>query len=570
MKIIDAIRDKAVERAEKKDEKDLVSKIYGIFEEYRSDYAAEWLRLERCERYYRGEHWEEIETKDENEPRPVTNVIQSTIENIAADLMDNYPEAVITPESSEDETVAMILQEIIKQNHDAAGYIKEYARLSHDLLAGGYMVQEVGYDSDLNSGIGGAFIRHVDNNNIMFDPLCTDIQDGRAAIKFEGLPRKVMDQRFPHLAPFKSDQYVTESKTVSDDPFLTQDTEKMVLLIEYWWREYDDEQRRYTVHMCKVAGGKIVEDSRREKPNGYYAHGEYPFVITPLFTRKGSALGLGFVDMFADRQKTADKLDQIILKNAYMASHNKMLVSKSSGFDIDDLRDWSREVHEGMNIQGVTWYPTPPLPQYIYQYVQMIRQSIKDESGSNDFSRGTVGGGVTAASAIAALQEMSSKRSRMASRQMQEAFKDAVRMEIEVEREFNILPREVVITRSGQQEKATFESALLTRQSETGAEVPMEFYVSIKVQRENRYSVMAQNELILQMVQLGVIRPDQALELMQFDGKEGVIKRNMEAQQGQQPTEEEMIRMAEQEQMNNQMQTLPSPDNIAPQQMVVQ
>ena len=52
--------------------------------------------------------------------------------------------------------------------------------------------------------------------------------------------------------------------------------------------------------------------------------------------------------MFENQQLYSDKLDQIVLKNALMASHNKLLVTGASGFDIDDLRDWSKEVHRGL------------------------------------------------------------------------------------------------------------------------------------------------------------------------------------------------------------------------------
>lgn len=534
-----------------KDDKEIVSQVYGLFDEFRGAYASEWERLDMCERMYMGKHWEDSD--DPREPQPVTPVIQSTIENIAADLMDNYPDAIITPEDAggeETERIARVVEALIQQNHDAASYLREYRKLAHDLLTGGYMVQEVGYDPDLNNGLGGAFIRHVDARNCMFDPLCSDIQDGRAVIKFEGLPRKVMEQRYGMI--FDNDPYTPQ--VVQDDPSITKDATKMVLLIEYWWREYAN--GRHRVHMCKVAGGQVIEDSRKSKPDGYFAHGEYPFIVTPLFLRKGSALGWGMVDMFKDRQQVADKLDQFLLKNAYTASRNKILVTEQSGFDETDLADWTKDVHVGRVLDGVKWFATPPLPDYLFAYIQNIRQGMKEESGANDFSRGNVGGGVTAASAIAALQEMSSKRSRMAAGQMHEAYKDAVRLEIEVEREYNILPREVVVTIDGQRYRDTFESAMLQRTTALGNSVPMEFMISIKVQRENRWSVMAQNELILQMVQMQILRPDQAVELMHFEGKEGVLQRAT----SQEENPEEMQQMQAEQEMMNQMQQLPAPE----------
>ena len=207
-----------------------------------------------------------------------------------------------------------------------------------------------------------------------------------------------------------------------------------------------------------------------------------------------------------------------MLKNALMASHNKLLVTGASGFDVDDLRDWSKEVHRGENLNGVTWFATAPLPGYILEYIRSMRNGIKEESGANDFSRGMASGGVTAASAIAALQEMSSKRSRMAARSIHDAFEEAVRQEIEIEREFCIFPRSVRAKKG----ISTFVGKSLSKLTDLGNELPIEFVVSVKVQRENRFSVAAHNELMLTMLQAGMITPDVALEMMNFDGKEQV------------------------------------------------
>ena len=92
-----------------------------------------------------------------------------------------------------------------------------------------------------------------------------------------------------------------------------------------------------------------------------------------------------------------------MLKNAFMASRNKLLVTQSSGFDEEDLKDWSKEVHRGESLNGITWFSTPPLPSYLLGYIGRIREDIKEESGANDSSRGNFRQGVTAASAIQAL-----------------------------------------------------------------------------------------------------------------------------------------------------------------------
>lgn len=509
--------------------------IYTLFDEYRNAYGPEWQRLERCERMYRGDHWYDVPETDPGEPRPVTPVIQSTIENVRADLMDQYPQAVITADSPEYAEAAELLTAVISENHVRSGYQREYSKLTHDLLVGGYMVQEVGFDPGLNGGMGGAFLRQVDPRSIMFDPLCADIGDSRAVFKFAAHPREWFRQRYPEKErDMESDSLLLRPVR---DSLLSVSEKDSIMLIECWQREYDSATGAFSIHMKKIAGGVLLEDSRTVKPEGCYRHGEYPFVITPLYPRRGSCLGFGLVDMFENQQLYSDKLDQIVLKNALMASHNKLLVTGASGFDVDDLRDWSKEVHRGENLNGVTWFSTAPLPGYILEYIRAMRNGIKEESGANDFSRGMASGGVTAASAIAALQEMSSKRSRMAARSIHDAFEQAVRQEIEIEREFSVFPRSVRV-KGG---RGLFTGGRLSAVSDLGNELPMEFMVSVKVQRENRFSVTAHNELMLTMLKAGMITSDVALEMMRFDGKEqvqGLMAKKLEEARVQQEQSE--------------------------------
>ena len=506
----------------------LAERATALFREFRNAYAGEWQRQERNERLYRGDHWYDVPVSDPNEPRPVTPILQSTVENITADLMEQVPEAVIQPESAADGFIAQVVEAVIRRNHDAAAYPVEYRKLIHDLLVGGWCVQEVGYDSAENGGLGGAFVRWVDIRSILFDPTVTDLQDGRAVFKLALRPKAWIDAHYPDVSALIGESPSDEAQIVTDE-ILSPDPKEVRLLLEYWWREYDAAESTYRVHMALLSNGVVLEDSRDVKPEGYFAHGRYPFAATTLYPRKGSALGFGVIDLFAAQQLYADKLDQLVLKNAFMASHNKLLVTDASGFDPDDLKDWSKEVHTGENLNGVTWFSTPPLPSYLLSYIRAIREDIKEESGANDSSRGSVPGGITAARAIEALQEMSTKRARMATAALHEAFRSAVRMEIETEREFNCFLRPVTVTVDGEPKEVLFDSALMQKRGPGNVLLPIEFSISIKAVMRNRFASEAHNELMMNLLSMGAITPQQAVELMVFEGKEQVLKHLKEA-----------------------------------------
>lgn len=99
-----------------------------------------------------------------------------------------------------------------------------------------------------------------------------------------------------------------------------------------------------------------------------------------------------------------------------------------------------------------------------------------------------------------------------------------MRFEIEVEREFNFFTRRVNVTVDGKVQERSFESVMLMRRAPGSVYLPLEFCISVKAQQETRYSAMSQNELILQMLQSGIVRPEQAVELMVFEGKDQLLK----------------------------------------------
>ena len=201
--------------------------------------------------------------------------------------------------------------------------------------------------------------------------------------------------------------------------------------------------------------------------------------------------------------------------------------------DVEDLRDYSKAVHEVKgNPQAVAmWHNAPPLPSHMLAYMQYIRQTIKDESGTNDFSRGNVSSGVTAASAITALQEMSSKRSRMEARRLHYGFKQCVRMLLEVEREFDKKERIVSITMGGEPIQLTVDK-MFWKSLNKGKKVPIEYNISIKTMRETKFTKLANNELMLQAVNIFGASADPVIifEGMEFEGKEMLLEKLRAAQ----------------------------------------
>lgn len=508
--------------------------VYGLYNEFRMGYMDEWKRLEDNERMYHGDHWFDVKTKDPKEPKPTTPILFSTIENIRADMQDEFPEVVIEPEGPQYEIEAKILQKVVEQVLDETDYAMEFQKCTHDLLVGGYFVQEVGWDQEAHFGVGSGHIWHLDSKNVLFDPMCSDIQNGRAVFKVDKLPRSWFEQHYPKLYPYMKggETYLDSSHFESNSKVKDAREEEGIVLLEAWFRVYDPEERRYAVHMVQLAGGQVLENSYLAmEGKSYFRHGLYPFVVTPLYRIKGSPLGLGVVDMFKTAQQYSDKLAQILVKNAFTAGHTRMLIQSGAG-DPEELADYNNEVVEMDNIAGVQFLQDKPLPSYIMNFMQLMQNSIKDESGSNEFSRGNVSSGVTAASAITSLQDMSTKRSRMEATTIHQGFKQAVRMLLETIAQFEVTGRKVSITYQGQAVTLDIQSLFYKIVEENG-HIPVEYLVRIRPVRETKYSKLSNNELVLQIMTLyqgQPLDPSIMIEAMEFNGKELVLEKLRRAQ----------------------------------------
>lgn len=544
-------------------ERELGDAIFTLFNEFKNAYRLEWERMKYNEVLYHARHWDVMKNAgDPNEPRPVTPIIFSTIENIKADMMNDQPTGTLKPENSKDQDLARALTKICQQDLEANDWGYEYYLLVDDLLKYGWNVMEVGFDSYAMQGKGCAFIRRVAPFSFMCDPLAENPQDGRACFKFARRTKEWFRQHYPNKfdcldydptidQTYRPDSVVNGHNVVSE----TQE------IIECWVKVYDKEKNRSSVHMITLAGNVILEHSCAVKPHGYFQHGEYPFIITPLYPVSGTPWGLGIPDMHKDSQIYSDKLDQIILKNAYLASHNKLLVTDASGFDAEDLANWMKDVHQGESLNGVTWFATPPLPSYLLAYLQEMRATIKTESGANDQARGQTGGGVTAASAINALQVMATKRSSMHARGFHSKFKMAYRMLLDVEREFAQSDREVVFMSHGKPITMNVTPKDLARIGDD--KNPIEYHIVIETSAETNYTKMSQNELALQLGTMyrDTIDPIAVLYLMDFPDKDIVIEMIQESRNSQLVVMQQQIAKMQQliEQLSEENKKLKAP-----------
>ena len=534
--IIDGIKQKH-EPVEGGDE--FVGAVYALYDQFRQDkFDAEWKRLDENTKIYDGDHWSTFGMDNpENQllPRPSIPTITSAIENLKADYNDEFPEAVIEKESVHSERLAKILTTIIREELDICGFEQAFDDKVHELLQDGWGCWEVGYDPDMNEGLGGSYIRYVMNKNFMCDPHVRDIQDGRACFKIDAKPKYWFKQHYPDKYAFMTGDDGEKDVNHANKTDRTRPSDdKTLMLLECWVRLYNADTRRHEIHFVKVAGHQLLENSAEEYPDGYYAHGMYPFIVTALFPQRGTALGIGLVDIFKDAQRYSDKALQIVLTNLYRASKGRLLIDKNYLDNVNDALDFTKDViYMKGNLQNAyAWQQPQPLPNTAFTSIDFLTGTIKNESGTNDQSRGQTGAGVTAASAITALQTAATKRSRMGAQRLQFSFRRAINMLLAVLREKSIVPRTSEITMDGNVESVSFDRKWYDEQMKKSDGTTVVPFIKVKSARQTRYNIMAHNELVLQMMQVtqGQTDPVIMLEAFESDNKEAILDTIRKAQ----------------------------------------
>lgn len=528
---------------------DFAHAAMALFKEYRNAYQPEWQRMDNCERLYISDTWPLIDANIEisgrsgesdgcyasenKSPKPSVPIIHSTIENLEADLYQDLPDCYVKPQDGLKEIDARLINMVLHRQLEDCDFNEQYFEATHELLLYGWTVFECGYElkgvtDSHNFAPGSVYIRRVPSRSIMFDPHTSSIQDNRVVFKFEKHPTVWFKKHYPG----KFDKMTAEMQMGNDNPQNTEDPQQNVsqkdgmYFVEMWYREFDARSNRYRIHMAQFAGGVEVANSATIKPEGMYAHGLYPFELDVLYPRTGTPFGYGVPDIHGGLQLYSDKLNSIIMTSALRSSRGRVFISSANEDAIGDIEDFSKEAIKVDDINGVQWFQDKPLPQYIMTYLQYIQSAIKEESGTNDQSRGIPGGGVTAGSAIQSLQAMATKRSSKVAERRQQMFKRLAALAIDTLADCALIPYDAVVTIDGQSTVCTIDSALFAAMQKDGRTPTSAVY--IRVARQTRYAKQQNNDLALQFMQMSAGQNTDFtpfIELMDFEDKELVLQK---------------------------------------------
>ena len=517
-----------------------VARAEQILQKYKVGKAALDQRLVDNELWFRMGHWKNYQNPMmEGKPQPSSGWLFNSIANKHADAMDNYPAPNVLPRAPDDEQTARVLSSVLPVVLEQADYEQVYSDTWWRKLKQGTGVKGVFWDPEQRGGVGEITVRPMNLLMLYWEPGVDDIQ---ASPNFFSLSLEDTDQlteRWPQLEGHSTS--ALEVPHYLHDGGL--DTNGKSVVVDWYYKKRNAEGRR-VLHYCKFCNGVVLYASENDPEyagRGFYDHGQYPFVFDPLFVEEDSPEGFGYIDVMKECQTAIDRMNHAMDENVLLSSKQRYVLSDAAGVNEEELADFSRDiVHVVGRLGDDSFRPlqTTGLQGNSLSYRNSRIEELKEISGNRDMTQGGTAGGVTAASAIAALQEAGSKLSRDMLKSAYRAFAKECYLIMDLMRQFYDEERVFrIIGETGRSEFVHFSGAALRAQAlpgvggvELGSREPI-FDIVVSAEKKSTFSRLSQNETAKECYQLGFFAPRNAdaalaaLEMMDFEGIEKVRQR---------------------------------------------
>ena len=518
--------------------KEQIQKANLTLQKYKEGKANLERRIVDNEQWYKIRHWECMRNKDTSDVQPSSAWLFNCIANKHADAMDNFPSPNILPREEGDKAEAEMLTSIIPVILDQSDFEETYSDVMNYKLKMGTGVYGVFWDKSKMNGLGDISIRKIDLINLFWESGIMDIQKSRNLFHVELADNDVLIGAYPQLQGKLGTATMDITKYVYDDNV---DTNNKSIVVDWYYKK--SVNGKTVLHYVKYVNDEVLfatENDPNFADRGWYDHGMYPFVFDPLFTTEGTPTGFGYIDVGKDSQEYIDRGNQAIMKNMLANAKPRHFVATDGGVNEQEYADLSKDfVHvDQLDDRYIKPIEGKPLNDIYVTVINNKIDELKETTGNRDISTGGTTSGVTAASAIAAMQEAGSKLSRDNNKASYRAFRKLCLMVIELIRQFYDLPRCFrIMGENGAARYVQYSNSGILPQfqgddlgMDMGYRLPL-FDIEVTAQKQSPYSKMSQNELALQFFGAGFFNPqiaDQALaclDMMDFDRKHFVMQK---------------------------------------------
>lgn len=529
--------ERALQEMELKIGSEEVRKATEILQKYKDGKSRLEKKIIANEEFWKLRQWNYMNDNTE-EFKPATAWLWSCIQSRYSDVMDSYPTCNFQPRQEDDKAEAKKLSAIVPVILEQNRYEDVYSDIAWYTLKHGGSVQGIFWDGNKHNGLGDISIKKIDFINLFWEPGITDIQESMNLFNTELVSNSILEQRYPQCVGKLGGSSVTLAKYLYDDHV---DTTDKSVVINWYYHTYVN--GRKTLQYVKYVNDIVLYATENEismAERGLYDHALYPFVTMALYPVEGSICGYGLTDIGRDTQWQIDKLNSAVTDNAVAGATRRYFIKNDGSVNEKEYADMTKRfIHVEGQIGEENIRPVDVMPMDDV-YVNLLNQKVEElryVTSNQDSNNGVAPSGVTAASAIAALQETAGKNARSSNKAFHRAFREVCYQTVELIRQFYDIPRTFRIASGGIQEQfVSYNNAGLVPQEQmtmgmhTGLRKP-EFDIEVTSEKANPYRKMEINELALSFYNAGFFNPqmtDQALaclNMMDFTKKEDVMQK---------------------------------------------
>ena len=452
-----------------------------------------------------------------------------------ADLMENIPTAVCLPREERDEEDAKALSAILPVVLERSSFERSYSDNMWQKLKHGVCAWGVFWNADLENGLGDIDVRPVELGHLYWQPGVRNLQDSRSVFVVERMEKAALRARFP--------QFEGENGEMLSHFFATSEEGIDEVLVVDWYYKKRVRGGKTVLHYCKFAGDTVLFSSENEAAyqNGWYEHGMYPFVLDVLYPTEDGCLGFGVIALGKDPQAYIDRLDRNLLEYMDWATRVRYFCKKNTGVNEEEFCDLSRrivEVEGDPDEERLRPIEVGAIDELWLQLKNEKIRELKETTANRDVLQGSPDTGVTAAAAIAALQESGNKCMRDIIAASYRAFVEVARLIVECVRQFYSEVRCFRIVGEADGNRYLYwsnermveqvEAPLPDDTPHTRAPI---FDIDVRAEKQNAYTRNSYNEMLKDLYKMGVFHEENAkaamtlLSAMSFQGVEGVRAR---------------------------------------------
>ncbi len=431
-----------------------VNKRFEKAKKIKSQYDYKWPEYYRM---FRGKQWRE--QRPSYRHSEVLNLLFQTIQSQVPIITDIRPKFEFLPQEPKDYQLSEILNDVASADWTKNNWGYKETEMIYEGHFYGTGMSYLGYDADKRE----ICYQSSDPFYCFPDPEARDVNDNAEYFIYaEPMTTDRIKRKWPEKGKFVKPDLVdltdgaktdlgpirfkspTDNKTIIEGaapPDVYGDLKDKALVITLYckseeYEEIDPSQTDPSGYQDPTLDGPDNEmpQQKLKYPNGKkivvannvlleegpnpYDHGEFPYQRWQNYILPREFWGVSEIEQLEGPQRTFNKIISFVLDVMTLMGNPVWVVDNTSDVDTDNLVSRPGLVIEKNPNSQVTRMEGTQLQPYILQMIDRYKEWFDQIAGSNDVTRGLNPSGVTAAAAIADLQNAAQTRIRQKSRNL--------------------------------------------------------------------------------------------------------------------------------------------------------